>query len=157
MGKQTDDILRFNQLLTEKTLPYLKRFTDERLKDEKRWIEARLKRYTKLAQALDSSDELAHKVLLQKEYKQELLDLLNKAQKQVDNDKDELIKELHKLVKDETASLIHTIRVKEVALPYTLSIKDNLIKTTRKIWSNIASFLQAQGGSICQLGTKSFF
>lgn len=156
MGKQTDDILRFNQLLTEKTLPYLKRFTDERLKDEKRWIEARLKRYTKLAQALDSSDELAHKVLLQKEYKQELLDLLNKAQKQVDNDKDELIKELHKLVKDETASLIHTIRVKEVALPYTLSIKDNLIKTTRKIWSNIGLFFKRKGVAISNWAQKIF-
>lgn len=157
MGKQTDDILMFNQLLTEKTLPHLKRFTDERLKDEKRWIEARLKRYTKLAQALDSSDEMAHKVLLQKEYKQELLDLLNKAQKQVDNDKDELIKELHRLVKEDTASLIHTIRVKEVALPYTLAIKDNPIKSIRKIWSNTALFFKRKGVAFVNWAQRVFF
>ncbi|MDD3893026.1 MAG: hypothetical protein PHE03_12065, partial [Bacteroidales bacterium] len=89
MDKQTNDILRFNQLLTQNTLPYVKRFIDVRLKDNKRWIEAQLKRYAKLQQAIDATDELPHKVALQREYKQSLLKLLKEGQKQVDADKED--------------------------------------------------------------------
>ncbi|MDD2196950.1 MAG: hypothetical protein PHW91_07145, partial [Bacteroidales bacterium] len=157
MDKQTNDILRFNQLLTQNTLPYVKRFIDVRLKDNKRWIEAQLKRYAKLQQAIDATDELPHKVALQREYKQSLLKLLKEGQKQVDADKEDFIKGLNKLVKDETAVVNHTVRVKEMALPYTLSIKDNPIKSIRKIWSNIVLFFRRTAVAIANWGQRVIF
>lgn len=152
-----NDILRFNQFLTQKTLPYVKRFIDVRLKDDKRWIEAQLKRYTKLQQAIDATDEIPHKVALQREYKQNLLNLLKEGQKQVDADKEDFIKGLNKLVKDETIAVSHTIRVKEMALPYTLSIKDNPIKSIRKIWSNIVLFFRRKAVAIANWGQRVLF
>lgn len=152
-----NDILRFNQFLTQKTLPYVKRFIDVRLKDDKRWIEAQLKRYTKLQQAIDAIDEMPHKVALQREYKQNLLNLLKEGQKQVDADKEDFIKGLNKLVKDETIAVNHTIRVKEMALPYTLSIKDNPIKSVRKIWSNIVLFFRRKAVAIVNWGQRVLF
>lgn len=157
MEKHSDDFIKFNEFLAQVALPKLKLLFDERLKSEKQFIDTLQRRYAKLVQAIDAASDLPTKVELQKEYKRKLLELLSNAQLFVKQSNGSLVLQLNELVKNETAEIPHTLKIKQEALPYDLSFKENPIKLLRKIGSNTLLFFRQKTAAFANWFQRVFF